>query len=261
MVKPTLYTQLSNEKAHNSKLKEERQQLFLRLQEKNREAQNHDCLKALQKDYPAHNIRIKGNHLQTTSQKGNEYDLVYFGIDTFGKFRWSDRFDQTCRTTIALIDILDSLEHTVLQNYTRESNGALIDSTLDRCRLSYYETTTATKEPRWTKNEDKSQLHLMIDGNTITGFLDWDATYKKDTNQADILLPNHDRLNIYNDDYNVFDKDTLKLALSHTFKASTQTLKKALKKAITIKNNASITLQETKSDKDANTFSITKKED
>lgn len=178
MAKPTLYEQLSNERARNAKLKEERRHLVLELQEKAKETQNHNYLKALQKDYPNHNIRIGDYHLQMTTQKENNYDLVYLGYKAFDKFLWSKNFDQVCRTTIAVIDSLESIEDTVLQNYTWGDNGTLIDE-FDRCLLSYYEPTEATKDSRWAQNEDKSQLHLMIDGNVITGFLDWNAIYKK----------------------------------------------------------------------------------
>lgn len=258
MAKPTLYEQLSNEKARNTKLKEERRQLLMSLEEKAKEVQNHNYLKALQKDYPNHDIRIGDYHLQMTTQKGNDYDLVYLGYKAFDKFLWSKSFDQTCRTTIAVIDNLESIEDTVLQNYTRSDNGTLIDE-FDRCLLSYYEPTTATKDSRWDKNEDKSQLHLMIDESVITGFLDWDAIYKKDTYQSDVRFPNNDHFCINNDSYKVYAKDTLKLALSHTFKASAQTLEKTIKNAIAVKDNASITLQETESDKDVDTFVITQK--
>ena len=258
MAKPTLYEQLSDEREHNTKLKEERQQLVLKLREKDKEVQNHNYLKALQKDYPEHNIRIGDYHLQMTTQKGNDYDLVYIGYKAFDKFLWSKSFDQVCRTTITVIDSLESIEDTVLQDYTRSDNGTLIDE-FDRCLLSYYEPTEATKDSRWDKNEDKSQLHLMIDGDIITGFLDWDAIYKKDAYQSDVRFPNNDHFCINNDSYKVYAKDTLKLALSHTFKTSVQHLEKVIKKAITIKNKAPITLRETTSDEDANTYSITQK--
>lgn len=259
MAKPTLYEQLSNERARNAKLKEERRQLVLELQEKAKETQNHNYLKALQKDYPNHNIRIGDYHLQMTTQKENNYDLVYLGYKAFDKFLWSKNFDQVCRTTIAVIDSLESIEDTVLQNYTWGDNGTLIDE-FDRCLLSYYEPTEATKDSRWAQNEDKSQLHLMIDGNVITGFLDWNAIYKKDAYQSDVRFPNNDHFSINNDSYKAYAKDTLKLALSHTFKASAQTLEETIKKAMAVKDDASITLQETTSDKDVNTFVITQKE-
>ena len=259
MAKPTLYEQLSNERTHNAKLKEERQRLVLELQEKAKETQNHNYLKALQKDYPNHNIRIGDYHLQMTTQKGNDYDLVYLGYKSFDKFLWSKSFDQVCRTTIAVIDSLETIKDTVLQDYTRGDNGTLIDE-FDRCLLSYYEPTEATKDPRWDENEDKSQLHLMIDGDVVSGFLDWDAIYKKDAYQSDVRFPNSDHFSINNDSYRAYDKDTLKLALSHTFKASAQTLEKALEDTMAVKDNASITLQETESDKGINTFIITQKE-
>ena len=258
MAKPTLYEQLSNERARNAKLKEERRQLVLELQEKTKEAQNHNYLKALQKDYPNHNIRIGDYHLQMTTQKGNDYDLVYLGYKSFDKFLWSKSFDQVCRTTIAVIDSLETIKDTVLQDYTRGDNGTLIDE-FDRCLLSYYEPTEATKDSRWAKNEDKSQLHLMIDEGVVTGFLDWDAIYKKDAYQSDVRFPNNDHFSINNDSYRACDKDTLKLSLSHTFKASAQTLEETIKNAIAVKDNASITLQETESDKDVDTYSIVQK--
>lgn len=258
MAKPTLYEQLSNERAHNTKLKEERQRLVLELEEKAKETQNHNYFKALQNDYPNHDIRIGDYNLQMTTQKGNDYDLVYLGYKSFDKFLWSKSFDQVCRTTIAIIDNLESIEDTVLQDYTRGDNGTLIDK-FDRCLLSYYEPTAATKDLRWEQNEDKSQLHLMIDENVVTGFLDWDAIYKEGACQSDVSLPNNDQLSICNDDYKPYDEDTLKLSLSHSFKASAQTLEKVLEKAMAIKSNALITLQEIESGKNMNTFIIAQK--
>lgn len=258
MAKPTLYEQLSNERAHNTKLKEERQRLVLELQEKAKETQNHNYLKALQNDYPNHDICIGDYNLQMTSPKGRDYSLVYIGYKAFDKFLWSKGFDQVCRTTIAVIDSLESIEDTVLQDYTRGDNGTLIDK-FDRCLLSYYEPTAATKDLRWEQNEDKSQLHLMIDGDVVTGFLDWDAIYKEGACQSDVHLFSGGHLSIANDDYKPYDEDTLKLSLSHTFKTSVQTLEKALEKAMAIKSNAPITLQEIESDKNMNTFIIAQK--
>lgn len=258
MARPTLYEQLSDERGYNTKLKEERQQLVLKLREKDKVIQNRNYLKALQKDYPKHNIRIGDYHLQMTSQKGNDYNLVHFGYKAFDKFLWSKYFDQTCRTTIAVIDSLESIESTVLRDYTPDNNGTLIDN-LDRCLLSYYQPTEATKDSRWDNNEDKSQLHLMIDEDTITGFLDWGASYKENVCQLDVSLPDNDQLSICNDTYRAYDDDTLKLALSHTFETSIQHLDKAIEKAITVKNKAPITLRETSSDEDTYTYSIVQK--
>lgn len=253
---PTLSEQLSTEKEYNDKLKEERQKLLLELQEKNKHTQNQTYLKALQTDYPDHKIHIDSCHLKMTSPKGDNYDLVYFR--SFDDFLWTKTFDQTCRTVLNVITFLEALEHTVLQNYQQERTGTLIDDVYDRCHLFYYEDTGAD-EKRWKNNEGKSQLHLNIEKDTITGFLDWNATYKKATCEADITLPDNSQLNIYNEDYRPYDKDTLKLSLSHTFRTPIQNFEKALGNAITIKSNASLTLKETSPNEDINTFTITKK--
>ena len=253
---PTLSEQLSTEKEYNDKLKEERQKLLLELQEKNKHTQNQTYLKALQTDYPDHKIHIDSCHLKMTSPKGDNHDLVYFR--SFDDFLWTKTFDQTCRTVLNVITFLEALEHTVLQNYQQERTGALIDDVYDRCHLFYYEDTGAD-EKRWENNEDKSQLHLNIEKDAITGFLDWNATYKKAACEADITLPDNSQLNIYNEDYRPYDKDTLKLSLSHTFRTPIQNFEKALGNAITVKSNASLTLKETSSDEDVNTFTITQK--
>ena len=253
---PTLSEQLSTEKDYNNKLKEERQKLLLELQEKNKHTQNQTYLKALQTDYPDHKIHIDSCHLKMTSPKGDNYDLVYFR--SFDDFRWTKTFDQTCRTVLNVITFLEALEHTVLQNYQQERTGALIDDVYDRCHLFYYEDTGAD-EKRWKNSEDKSQLHLNIEKDAITGFLDWNATYKEDAYAVNITLPDNSHLNIYNEDYRPYDKDTLKLSLSHAFRTPLQNLEKALGNAMTIKSNASLTLKETFSNEDVDTFTITKK--
>lgn len=166
---PTLSEQLSAEKEYNNKLKEERQKLVLELQEKNKQAQNQTYLKALQADYPDHNIHIEDCHLKMTSPKGEHYNLVYFR--SFDDFLWTKTFDQTCRTVLNAITFLEALEHTVLQNYKLERTGTLIDDIYDRCHLFYYEDTGAD-EKRWKNSKDKSQLHLNIEKDAITGFLD-----------------------------------------------------------------------------------------
>lgn len=247
---------MSTEKEYNNKLKEERQKLLLELQEKNKQTQNQAYLKALQTDYPDHKIHIDDCHLKMTSPKGINYDLVYFR--SFDKFLWTKTFDQTCRTVLNVITFLEALEHTVLQNYKQKSTGTLIEDLYDRCHITYYETTT-TKEDEWEKSKDKSQLHLNIEKDAITGFLDWDATYKEDACDIDITLPNNSQLNIHNEDYRPYDKDTLKLSLSHTFKTPIQNFEKTLKNAMTIKSNASLTLKETSSNEDVDTFIITQK--
>lgn len=56
-----------------------------------------------------------------------------------------------------------------------------------------------------------------------------------------------------------YDKDTLKLSLSHTFRTPIQNFEKALGNAMTVKSNASLTLKETSSNEDVNTFTITQK--
>lgn len=56
-----------------------------------------------------------------------------------------------------------------------------------------------------------------------------------------------------------YDKDTLKLSLSHTFRTPIQNFEKALGNAMTVKSNASLTLKETSPNEDINTFTITKK--
>lgn len=56
-----------------------------------------------------------------------------------------------------------------------------------------------------------------------------------------------------------YDKDTLKLSLSHTFRTPIQNFEKALGNAMTVKGNASLTLKETSPNEDINTFTITKK--
>ena len=252
----TLSEQLSTEKEYNNKLKKERQKLVLELQEKNKHAQNQAYLKALQADYPDHNIHVDGCHLKMTSPKGDNYDLVYFR--SFNNFLWTKTFDQTCRTVLNVITFLEALEHTVLQNYQQECTGALIDDVYDRCHLFYYEDTGAD-EKQWKNSEDKSQLHLNIEKDAITGFLDWDATYKEDACDIDITLPNNSHLNIYNEDYRPYDKDTLKLSLSHTFRTPIQNFEKALGNAVTVKSNAPLTLKETSSNEDVNTFTITQK--
>lgn len=253
---PTLSEQLSTERAYNDKLKEERQKLLLELQEKNKHTQNQAYLKALQFNYPDHKIHIDDCHLKMTSPKGINYDLVYFR--SFDKFLWTKTFDQTCRTVLNVITFLEALEHTVLQNYKQKSTGTLIEDLYDRCHIIYYETTTA-KEDEWEKSKDKSQLHLNIEKDAITGFLDWDATYKEDACDVDITLPDKSQLNIYNEDYRPYDKDTLKLSLSHTFRTPIQNFEKVLGNAMTIKSNASLALKETSSNEDVNTFTITKK--
>lgn len=255
---PTLREQLSTEKEYNNKLKEERQKLVLELQEKNKQTQNQAYLKALQFDYPDHKIHVDDCHLKMTSPKRKEYDLVYFR--TFNNFLWTKTFDQTCRTVLNVITFLEALEHTVLQNYKQKSTGTLIEDIYDRCHIAYYETTT-TKEDEWENSEDKSQLHLNIEKDAITGFLDWDANYKEDTCDVDVTLPDNSHLNIYNENYysRSYDTNTLKLSLSHTFRTPIQNFEKTLKKAMTIKNNAPLTLQEMPSNKDIDTFTITKK--
>ena len=55
------------------------------------------------------------------------------------------------------------------------------------------------------------------------------------------------------------DTNTLKLSLSHTFRTPIQNFKKALRNAMTVKSNASLTLKETSPNEDINTFTITKK--
>lgn len=55
------------------------------------------------------------------------------------------------------------------------------------------------------------------------------------------------------------DTNTLKLSLSHTFRTPIQNVEKALRNAMTIKSNASLTLKETSPNEDVNTFTITKK--
>lgn len=252
----TLNEQLATEKEYNNKLKEERQKLLLELQEKNKQAQNQTYLKALQADYPDHKIHVDDCHLKMTSPKDINYNLVYFR--TFDDFLWTKTFDQTCRTVLNVITFLETLEHTVLQNYQQERTGALIDDVYDRCHLFYYEDTGAD-EKRWKNNEDKSQLHLNIEKDAITGFLDWNATYKEDAYAVNITLPDNSHLNIYNEDYRPYDKDTLKLSLSHAFRTPLQNLEKALGNAMTIKSNASLTLKETFSNEDVDTFTITKK--
>lgn len=252
----TLSEQLSAEREYNDKLKEERQKLLLELQEKNKQTQNQTYLKALQADYPDHNIHNEGCHLKMTSPKGIDYNLAYFR--TFDNFLWTKTFDQTCRTVLNVITFLEALEHTVLQNYQQERTGALIDDIYDRCHLFYYEDTGAD-EKRWKNSKDKSQLHLNIEKDAITGFLDWDATYKEDACDVEIALPDKSHLNIYNEDYRPYDKDTLKLSLSHTFRTPIQNFEKALKKAMAVKNNAPLTLKETSSNEDVNTFIITQK--
>lgn len=253
---PALSEQLSTEKEYNNKLKKERQKLLLELQEKNKHAQNQAYLKALQADYPDHNIHVDGCHLKMTSPKGINYNLVYFR--TFDDFLWTKTFDQTCRTILNIITFLEALEHTILQNYKQKSTGTLIEDLYDRCHIAYYETTTA-KEDQWEKSKDKSQLHLNIEKDAITGFLDWNATYKEDACEVNITLPDKSHLNIYNEDYRIYDKDTLKLSLSHTFRTPIQNFKKVLGNAITVKSNAPLTLKETSSNEDVNTFTITKK--
>lgn len=253
---PTLREQLSTEKEYNNKLKEERQKLVLELQEKNKHAQNQTYLKALQFDYPDHKIHVDGCYLKMTSPKGKDYDLVYFR--NFDNFLWTKTFDQTCRTVLNVITFLEALEHTVLQNYKQKSIGTLIDDIYDRCHIAYYETTT-TKEAEWEKSKDKSQMHLNIEKDAITGFLDWDANYKEDACGIDITLPDNSQLNIYNEDYRPYDTNTLKLSLSHTFRTPIQNFEKALRNAMTIKSNASLTLKETSPNEDINTFTITQK--
>lgn len=253
---PTLSEQLSTEKEYNDKLKEERQKLLLELQEKNKQAQNQTYLKALQADYPDHKIHVDDCHLKMTSPKGINYNLVYFR--TFDDFLWTKTFDQTCRTVLNAITILEALEHTVLQNYKQKSTGTLIEDLYDRCHITYYETTTA-KEDKWEKSKDKSQLHLNIEKDAITGFLDWDASYKEDACSIDITLLDNSQLNIYNEDYRPYDTNTLKLSLSHTFRTPIQNFEKSLRNAMTIKSNASLTLKETSSNEDVNTFTITQK--
>ena len=256
MAKPTLNEQLSTEKEYNNKLKKERQKLVLELQEKNKQTQNQAYLKALQADYPDHNIHINGCHLKITSPKGIDYDLVYFR--TFDNFLWTKTFDQTCRTVLNAITILEALEHTILQNYKQKRTGTLIEDIYDRCHLFYYETTNADKD-QWKNSEDKSQLHLKIEKDAITGFLDWNAHYKKNACEIDVTLPDDSHLNIYNDDYRHYDNDTSKLSLSHAFRTPIQNFEKTLKKAMTIKNNASLTIKETSSDENINRFTITQK--
>lgn len=56
-----------------------------------------------------------------------------------------------------------------------------------------------------------------------------------------------------------YDKDTLKLSLSHTFRTPIQNFEKALGNAMTVKSNASLTLKETSPSEDTDTFTITKK--
>lgn len=253
---PTLSEQLSAEKEYNDKLKEERQKLLLELQEKNKQTQNQAYLKALQADYPDHKIHIDGCHLKMTSPKDINYDLVYFR--SFDKFLWTKTFDQTCRTVLNAITILEALEHTVLQNYTLERTGTLIEDLYDRCHLFYYENTNADKK-RWKNSKDKSQLHLNIEKDAITGFLDWNTIYKEDVCDLDITLPNSDHLNIYNEDHRPYDKDTLKLSLSHTFKTPIQNFEKSLRNAMAIKSKAPLTLKETSSSEDTDTFIITQK--
>lgn len=107
-----------------------------------------------------------------------------------------------------------------------------------------------------TINKDS---HLNIEKDAITGFLDWDATYKEDACDVEIALPDKSHLNIYNEDYRPYDKDTLKLSLSHTFRTPIQNFEKTLKKAMAVKNNAPLTLKETSSNEDVDTFTITKK--
>lgn len=253
---PTLSEQLSTERTYNNKLKEERQKLLLELQEKNKHTQNQAYLKALQTDYPDHKIHIDDCHLKMTSPKGIDYNLVYFR--TFDDFLWTKTFDQTCRTVLNAITILEALEHTVLQNYKQKSTGTLIDDIYDRCHLFYYED-TGTDEKRWKNSKDKSQLHLNIEKDAITGFLDWDAIYKENLNNTTIQLPNHNHLDIYNDNYNPFDGDTFKFALSHSFRTPLQNLEKTLKKAMTIKSNTPIVLQDIESEDNKYTFNITQK--
>lgn len=253
---PTLREQLSTEKEYDNKLKEERQKLVLELQEKNKHAQNQAYLKAIQCDYPDHKIHVDSCHLKMTSPKGKDYNLVYFR--NFDNFLWTKTFDQTCRTVLNVITFLEAREHTVLQNYKQKNTGTLIEDIYDRCHIAYYETTT-TKEDEWEKSKDKSQLHLNIEKDAITGFLDWDANYKEDACEVDITLPDDSHLNIYNEDYRIYDKDTLKLSLSHTFRTPIQNFEKTLRKAMTVKSNASFTLKETTSDEDVDTFSITQK--
>lgn len=252
----TLSEQLSTEKEYNNKLKEERQKLLLELQEKNKQTQNQAYLKALQTDYPDHNIHIDSCHLKMTSPKGIDYNLVYFR--SFDDFLWTKTFDQTCRTVLNVITFLEALEHTVLQNYKLERTGTLIDDIYDRCHLFYYEDTGAD-EKRWKNSEDKSQLHLNIEKDAITGFLDWDATYRKTACEADITLPDDSHLNIYNEDYRPYDTNTLKLSLSHTFRTPIQNFEKTLGKAMTVKNNAPLTLKETSSNEDVDIFTVTQK--
>lgn len=253
---PTLSEQLSTEKEYNNKLKEERQKLILELQEKNKHAQNQAYLKALQTDYPGHKIHIDDCHLKMTNPKGDDYNLVYFR--NFDNFLWTKAFDQTCRTVLNTITILEALEHTVLQNYKQKSTGTLIEDLYNRCHITYYETTTA-KEDEWEKSKDKSQLHLNIEKDAITGFLDWNATYKEDACEVDITLPDKSHLNIYNEDYRPYDKDTLKLSLSHTFRTPIQNFEKTLRNTMTVKSNALLTFKETSSNEDVDTFTITKK--
>ena len=252
----TLSEQLSAEREYNDKLKEERQKLLLKLQEKNKQTQNQAYLKALQANYPNHKIHVDGCHLKMTSPKGDNYNLVYFR--NFDDFLWTKTFDQTCRTVLNVITFLEALEHTILQNYKQKSTGTLIEDLYDRCHITYYETTTA-KENEWEKSKDKSQLHLNIEKDAITGFLDWDATYKEDACDVNIALPDKSHLNIYNEDYRPYDKDTLKLSLSHPFRTPIQNFEKALGNAMTIKSKTSLTLKETSSNEDADTFTITKK--
>lgn len=252
----TLSEQLSTEKTYNNKLKEERQKLLLELQEKNKQTQNQAYLKALQADYPNHKIHIDGCHLKMTSPKGDNYDLVYFR--SFNDFLWTKTFDQTCRTVLNVIIFLEALEHTILQNYKLERTGTLIDDIYDRCHLFYYEDIGAD-EKRWKNSEDKSQLHLNIEKDAITGFLDWDATYKEDACAVNITLPDNSHLNIYNEDYRPYDKDTLKLSLSHAFRTPLQNLEKTLKKAMTIKSNTPIVLQDIELEDNKYTFTITQK--
>jgi len=253
---PTLSEQLSTERAYNDKLKEERQKLLLELQEKNKQTQNQAYLKALQADHPDHNIHVDGCHLKMTSPKGDNYDLVYFR--SFDDFLWTKTFDQTCRTVLNAITIVEALERTVLQNYKLERTGTLIDDIYDRCHIFYYEDTGAD-EKRWKNSKDKSQLHLNIEKDAITGFLNWNTIYKEDACNVDITLPDDSYLNIYNEDYRPYDKDTLKLSLSHTFRTPIQNFEKTLKNAMTIKSNASLTLKETSSNENVDTFNITKK--
>ena len=83
--------------------------------------------------------------------------------------------------------------------------------------------------------------------------------YKENLNNTTIQLPNHNHLAIGNDNYNPFDNNTFKFALSHSFRTPLQNLEKTLKKAMTIKSNTPIVLQDIELEDNKYTFTITKK--